>query len=538
MINTIKTIFSVTSTQSANSFIYFLKKIPIIKKIISDDIYRETSLKLVLAFIATSLKSILCIVGKFVYVFLALILPVVLTLGKNLPVEQIFKYSVHILFCLNLGIGVLISCDPLTNSTDKFLCVKMFGIDSKQYNLASILYKQVFNFLVFLPVLIIGCVVAHQPFYYGILLAALITFAKVAGIALHFIIFEKFGKKIVAKIWFVIISVVPFLVLAIIPIIFKITPNYVNSINLFAGFLIGFLVFLLSVNYISKYKLHQKLLNYILKRDEMVLLKAGIENEAMFSAVKLKEKDFQGETFKSKKINALKGYNLLNAIFFKHHERLLTKPIAIHTAIIFGVGIIILIIGCFFEANILKRFSDLFSRLNLFVFIMYVISIGDKFTKALYFNCDKSLLHYSFYRKKDVILQNFWIRLKKVVPLNLIPAIGICVCVMGIFFIGKQPLNWNDFCLFSVAIMCLSVFFSIHHLFMYYIFQPYNDSLNMKNPFFQIINSSVYVVCFVLLQIEVVPSGFTFVVIISTVIYIIAALLVVLKLAPKTFKIK
>ncbi|MEG2429916.1 MAG: hypothetical protein RSA99_05980, partial [Oscillospiraceae bacterium] len=130
MINTIKTIFSVTSTQSANSFIYFLKKIPIIKKIISDDIYRETSLKLVLAFIATSLKSILCIAGKFVYVFLVLILPVVLTIGKNLPVEQIFKYSVHILFCLNLGIGVLISCGPLTNTTDKFLCVKMFGIDS------------------------------------------------------------------------------------------------------------------------------------------------------------------------------------------------------------------------------------------------------------------------------------------------------------------------------------------------------------------------------------------------------------------------
>ena len=40
--------------------------------------------------------------------------------------------------------------------------------------------------------------------------------------------------------------------------------------------------------------------------------------------------------------------------------------------------------------------------LPYFVFIMYMINRGTGFTRALFMNCDHSLLTYSFYKKPDL----------------------------------------------------------------------------------------------------------------------------------------
>ncbi len=50
--------------------------------------------------------------------------------------------------------------------------------------------------------------------------------------------------------------------------------------------------------------------------------------------------------------------------------------------------------------------------LPYFAFIMYAINRGTGFTRALFMNCDHSLLTYSFYKKPDMVLTLFRIRLK------------------------------------------------------------------------------------------------------------------------------
>ena len=91
---------------------------------------------------------------------------------------------------------------------------------------------------------------------------------------------------------------------------------------------------------------------------------------------------------------------------------------------------------------------------------------------------------------------------------------------------------------FMLGIIFLSLFFSVHHLFLYYVFQPYTTELDMKNPLFNIINMVVYVVCYMCLQIEAVPSSFAFIVLGATVVYMLVALTLVYQLAPKNFRVK
>ena len=48
------------------------------------------------------------------------------------------------------------------------------------------------------------------------------------------------------------------------------------------------------------------------------------------------------------------------------------------------------------------------------------------------------------------------------------------------------PYTLSTLLLFDFALLCLAVFFSVHYLFVYYIFQPYNEQFDMKNPFMSI----------------------------------------------------
>ena len=73
---------------------------------------------------------------------------------------------------------------------------------------------------------------------------------------------------------------------------------------------------------------------------------------------------------------------------------------------------------------------------------------------------------------------------------------------------------------------------------MYYLFQPFTSELKIKNPFFGVINGIMYVLCYSCIQIRSTPTWFTPVVLVITLLYSAAILLLVLRRAPKTFRVK
>ncbi len=205
------------------------------------------------------------------------------------------------------------------------------------------------------------------------------------------------------------------------------------------------------------------------------------------------------------------------------------------------IGIIFLI-AMYFVLFMPDKRGDILTGIKksipVLVFIMYCMSTGERICKAMFYNCDSSLLRYAYYREASVILSNFTSRLKRVVILNIMPAIALCVSISCIILASGYSLQLISMIPLFLCIICLSCFFSIHHLFMYYVLQPYTAELTVKSPLFKFINMVVYFACYGCLQVQTSSYYFTAGVIIITVVYMVVALILTYKVAPKTFKLK
>lgn len=166
------------------------------------------------------------------------------------------------------------------------------------------------------------------------------------------------------------------------------------------------------------------------------------------------------------------------------------------------------------------------------------MTVADKASRAMFFNCDKDMLHYAYYRNPNMILQNFKARLFRVSLYDLAIAAVVCLAAIGFCLICGTNIFTVDMLLFCLSILLLSILFTTHHLCLYYIFQPYSESLQIKNPFFTVINTAIYMLCFLCLQINVGGFAFTMTVLGFTVVYIAAALILVYRRAPRSFRVK
>ena len=118
--------------------------------------------------------------------------------------------------------------------------------------------------------------------------------------------------------------------------------------------------------------------------------------------------------------------------------------------------------------------------------------------------------------------------------------IGAAICAAVVVFrmvCGIWEFDGN-MALFCLAVLVLSVFFTVHHLFLYYVFQPYSEEMNVKNPFFWAFNMVIYAVCFFCYEIQTGGVFFTMGVLAVTTAYIIVALMLVYRFAPKMFRVK
>ena len=169
---------------------------------------------------------------------------------------------------------------------------------------------------------------------------------------------------------------------------------------------------------------------------------------------------------------------------------------------------------------------------------MYAINRGTGFTNALFMNCDHSLLTYSFYKRPGFVLKLFQIRLREIIKVNLLPAAVIGGGLsMLLFASGGTDNPWN-YAALIVSILCMSMFFSVHYLTIYYLLQPYNAGTEMKSGTYQIVLSVTYVVCFLFMRLRMSTLLFGALTIVFCVAYSVAACVLVYFLAPKTFRLR
>ena len=176
--------------------------------------------------------------------------------------------------------------------------------------------------------------------------------------------------------------------------------------------------------------------------------------------------------------------------------------------------------------------------LPYFLFIMYLINRGQVVTQAMFMNCDHSMLTYRFYRQPKAILGLFSQRVKSVVAINLVPAGIIAAGLPLLLYLTGGTDNPVHYVVLFTSIIAMSIFFSVHHLVLYYLLQPYNVNLEAKSATYGIVNMATYFVCCFAMGQRLPIMAFGTVMIAFCVLYICAALLIAYRYAPKTFKLR
>lgn len=541
MINTIIQGRMLVFVQQVNVLLYYVRKLPFVGEKIPYRLYGETDIKKAIGAIPVVFSVIGAFVGTFLYFLLMIKLPANWIQGFW-EKEGIFVDQKAVMVYLFLIFSFLPGSFLVSNLTEgakkDYVLLHVMRIPAVQYYRSKMVLKGVKDTICFLvPLLWFGFGAESALFVVSLFFTRYIGHA---GILQHYRHSEKKGKKVFWKslgktfLMFGIILALGYGVAAAVPRLFF--DRYVMAeVVVFLSFtLVGMFCF----SKVWKYG------GYTIFAKKMVSLKDFLEQddavkEARAADVQIQDKDISKEELCSRKYEEKEGYDYLNAIFFERHKRIVSRAVKSRIIIILAVGLIgavaLLFVG---EQMKQKTFEAMTQMMPVMVFVMYLESTGGRICKAMFFNCDISLLKYGYYREADAILKNFKIRLRKLLMLDAVPAAIICgMILLWTLLCGEILAVWKVIPLMAGSLL-LSAFFCLFHLFMYYITQPYTEEKTVKSPIFSVVNALVYFGCYLCLQIQTGSWLFTLGVLAVTIIFIPLSYFCVFRFAPKTFRIR
>ena len=541
MINTIIQGRMLVFVQQVNVLLYYVRKLPFVGEKIPYRLYGETDIKKAIGAIPVVFSVIGAFVGTFLYFLLMIKLPANWIQGCW-EKEGIFVDQKAVMVYLFLIFSFLPGSFLVSNLTEgakkDYVLLHVMRIPAAQHYRSQMVLKGVKDTICFLvPLLWFGFGAESALFVVSLFFTRYIGHA---GILQHYRHSEKKGKKVFWKSFgktflvFGIILALGYGVAAAVPRLFF--DRYVMAeVVVFLSFtLVGIFCFSKVWNYGGYTIFAKKMVSPkdFLEQDDAV-------KEARVADVQIQDKDISKEELRSRKYEEKEGYDYLNAIFFERHKRIVSRAVKSRIIIILAVGLIgavaLLFMG---EQMKQKTFEAMTQMMPVMVFVMYLESTGGRICKAMFFNCDISLLKYGYYREADAILKNFKIRLRKLLMLDAVPAAIICgMILLWTLLCGEILAVWKVIPLMAGSLL-LSAFFCLFHLFMYYITQPYTEEKTVKSPIFSVVNALVYFGCYLCLQIQTGSWLFTLGVLAVTIIFIPLSYFCVFRFAPKTFKIR
>ena len=513
-----------------NGLVYFIRKLPILRKKANRGNYRFSTLKEglgILSFlyqmIFGSLKGILLAVGT-------LLLPGLFfegsQEGKPLTI-LLFLY-----FILRLLLPYLLEL----NQT-KFILLKELKMDPREYALAYLIKKESFKFLGrSIGFLLLTGSVFRSPLE-ALLLSASATLAGFLAEAVHLFLFRK--KRFLMEEHNALFIGLLLTVMAGAYLLYFFLPGFDGGLLLRHPLFQAVLLFtaLLSLRYIVQYDYYIEAMNHVTSYEKMNKLQNAMK-EAMVADVKMRDKDYKEEDLLPVEGVEKEGFAYLNALFFKRHRRFFRKPILVKSILVATVFVGLFLLYLFVDPDLMNSMGpELSKNYTMMIFVMYMLTNSNRETKAMFYNCDLFMLRYGFYREPKALLSMFSLRLKRIVLGNLIPT-GILLFGLFLFTALSEHRNYGEILPLMAMVLTLSVFFSVHYLFMYYVFQPYTSSMEVKSPMFSIINGLVYLLSYMAIQIDAPAQWMLPVIILVSIFYVAVAVLFVYKKAPTTFRVK
>lgn len=510
--------FKLKNAYRVNSIIYSLKHTPLIKRILPYSLYNNKGIKILANIISTILEIISIFFGKILYMLIFYLGFIPLYKDTSLAFINVFVFLTII--------GGFMNTYLFTPSIDKYYAIFLMRFDAKKYTLSNYYYALIKCVVGLLPLTIIFGLKFNLPLLICILIPIFVISIK--NIFNAFTLSSYLNKKELLN----ENKQTPFaLLIAVLLLCLGYSLPYfnigVNETTFYVIFILILIAGIISFIYITKYNYFTKMCKETLKKNEIIPDKTGIEMKAykdQITNVAIDNTDKE-------------GYAYFNYIFTKRHRKLLTKATK---NISFGLIIffVLAILSCLIFPSIDNNINDLLKNsIPYYLFVLYFLNRGQKICQTMFMNCDRSMLTYRFYREKTAILLLFEERLKTITKLNIIPGLLIAIFTdILIFITGGASISL--YIITFLSIISMSIFFSVHYLVLYYLLQPYDVNLDIKNPAFMSICGFTYFICYMASRVQIPTLLFGIGMIIFTVVYSILSLYIAYKYAPSRFKLR
>lgn len=524
MFETFRQSFSLRCTANANMFLFALKKIPIIKKLIPEAAYSEPALKTFAKIVILLFEIGKFVLGKLAYLGIMVALPVLPVAAQHgVPKSTAF---LHILLFLTLVGGIVNVC-LFKGDERSYQAINLLQMDARRFTLSNFIYYLICTALSFLPFMLLFGILSDVPVWLCLLLPLAIVGTKLAFAALNIFSYNRIG--LVAddtKAAWVLLPVWIILLLAayIPPIAGIIVPPAVSAGILLAMIPLGALSVRTVIRFRKYKEVNQQLLRH--SREQMDTNKNRI-NTTMKKQI----------TADVTQTSSRSGFEFLNELFVKRHRKLLWGATLKVSAVLAVLLAILISVIRFVPSSRAVIHDMLLTRTSVLWIVLYAINRSAGFTQACFMNCDNAMLTYPFFKKPGSILKLFRIRLRSLMKINALPAgiIGAGMTLMLAMTGGTdQPVHYLVLLIAPVAI---NMFFSVHFLMLYYLFQPYTAGSVMKGGVYNILTTGTYMFCYFMMRAKLPTFGFGLVCILFCAAYFLIACALVYKFAPKTFKI-
>lgn len=526
MARTLRITFSLRNTYRVNNILYALKQIPLVGRILPEALYQEPGLKILANIISVLWEIFAALIGKGVYF---LILLGAAALYPSPEKRALFLYLMVICTVL----GGFVNTYMFNPTKDKYYALILLRMDARSYTLVNYGYALIKLAAAYLLFGLLTGGLVDLPVWQRVLLPLFAVGVKLFAAAYMLRDYEKTGNasnenKVGPLYW-----VALFLGLAAafgLPAIGIFLPETASLIFMGLGVALG----AFSARRILRFAFYREMYQELLG-DWMDQMDKGGASKTASAARKQSEKAISADTGITSSRN---GFEYLNELFIKRHQRILWRA-----AEKIAFVCLILVLAALIALSLYPEVKTVVNELTMqflpyFVFILYAINRGTGFTQALFINCDSSLLTYSFYKKPGQILKLFRIRLREIIKINLLPAFVIGAGLAVLLFASGGTDNPVNYAVLVVSVLCMSVFFSVHYLMIYYLLQPYTAGAEMKSGTYKIVMTVTYFVCYLMMRVQMPTFIFGLMTIVFCVAYSVIACVVVYRMAPKTFKLR
>lgn len=523
MNKTLKISFALKNTYRVNSILYALKQMLLIKMILPSALYGARGLKIFANILSVIWEILSAFLGKFIYL---MCIYAIVAYGYD-EYSNKSELFLHMLLFLTI-IGAFMNTNLFNPTKEKYYVVFLMRMDAKQYVLINYGYAILKVVIGFLPFMILVGSMLELPLWLSIILPFSIAGLKLFVAATSLWDYEKRGlayneNRLGKFLWaFVALMII---VACGLPAVNIAVPQIVST-ALFIAFVPLGIIGAVKVIRFDEYK--------AVFRDLFAQTQPFADKKTQ-ALRKQSEKYISADTSIT---SDRKGFEYLNELFIKRHKNILWSASKMITYVC-----LVLIAGAIIASYVFPEFREVTNHLILnwlpyFVFIMYIINRGTGFTQALFVNCDHSLLTYPFYKQPGMILKLFAIRLREIMKINALPALVIGAGLSLLLFITGGTDNMLNYAVIIVSILCMSAFFSVHYLTIYYLMQPYNAATEIKNGMYQVVKVATYVVCYYMIKVRMPTIVFGTLTIVFCILYCMIACILVYRFAPKTFRLR